>query len=156
MRDIERLVDLYDSRIIGRRELLAGLVMIGVGRASATSSQAPFRGRTLNHVSLGVTDVARSKSFYQRLLAVQVRDEGSDYCEFRLENAFFGLYNQPGIRNGIDHFAIGIDDYKPAAVLEKLEREFPGSAPSLENENQVYFRDPDGARGQLTATDYKR
>ncbi len=156
MRDFERLVDLYDSRAIGRRELLAGLVMIGVGRAPAASAQAPFRGRTLNHVSLGVTDVARSKSFYQRLLGVPLRDEGSDYCEFRLENAFFGLYKQPGVRNGIDHFAIGVDDYKPAAVLEKLKREFPGSSPWLENEDQVYFRDPDGAKGQLTATDYKR
>jgi len=40
MRDFERLVDLYDSRVIGRRELLAGLVMLGVARAPAASAQA--------------------------------------------------------------------------------------------------------------------
>jgi hypothetical protein len=80
----------------------------------------------------------------------------SDYCEFQLENAFLGLYKQQGIRNGIDHFAIGVDDYKPAVALEKLKREFPSAAPWLENEEQVSFRDPDGAKGQLTATNYMR
>jgi catechol 2,3-dioxygenase-like lactoylglutathione lyase family enzyme len=156
MRDIERLVDLYDRRVIGRRELLAGLVMIGVGRTRAATAQASFQGRTLNHVSLGVTDLARSKNFYQRLLGVPVRDEGSDYCEFRLENAFFGLYKQPGVRDGIDHVAIGVAGYNPAVALEKLKREFPRSTPWLESEEQVYFHDPDGAKVQLTATDYKR
>jgi len=70
MRDFERLVDLYDRRVIGRGELLAGLVMIGVRGSPAATAQSPFQGRTLNHVSLGVSDLARSKDFYQRLLAV--------------------------------------------------------------------------------------
>src|SRR5512146_1021991 len=110
MQDFERLVDLYDSRVIDRREFLAGLVMMtGVGRGLAASAQVPLRGRTLNHVSLGVTDVARSKSFYQRLLGAPLRDEGPDFREFRLENAFLGLYKEPGMLTGIDHFAIGVD-----------------------------------------------
>jgi catechol 2,3-dioxygenase-like lactoylglutathione lyase family enzyme len=154
--EIERLVDLYDNRVIGRRELLAGLLTVGVGQRAATGVGAAFRGRTLNHLSLGVTDVARSKAFYQRLLGLTVRDEATDFCEFRLENAFVGLYKEPGVINGIDHFAIGIDHYTPATVFERLKRDWPDSSPSLENEDQVYFRDPDGVKGQLTAVDYKR
>ena len=156
MHEIEHLVDLYDRRVVGRRELLAGLLTAGAGQRTATGARAAFRGRTLNHVSLGVTDVARSKTFYQRLLGLTVRDEATDFCEFRLENAFFGLYKEPSLINGIDHFAIGIDEYKPATVSERLKRELPESAPTLEDGEQVYFRDPDGAKGPLTAVDYKR
>lgn len=156
MQELERLVDLYDSRVIGRRELLAGLVTARLGAGLMRGARSAFHGRTLNHVSLGVTDVARSKAFYQGLLGAPVRDEGADFCEFRLENGFVGLYKEPGMHIGIDHFAIGIDNYKPAAVLERLKREFPDASPALENEDQVYFRDPDGAKGQLTALTYKR
>ncbi|MFN8582659.1 MAG: VOC family protein [Gemmatimonadaceae bacterium] len=156
MHDFERLVDLYDNRAIGRRELLAGLIAIGAGGGFTPRAPAPFRARRLNHVSLGVTDVARSKAFYQRLLGAPIRDEGADFCEFRLENAFFGLYREPNMLKGIDHFAFGVDAYTPAAALEILKREFPESTPWLENDDQVYFRDPDGAKGQLTAVDYKR
>ena len=156
MQEIERLVDLYDSHAISRRALLGGLVALSLRPRLAQGSAGPFRGRTINHVSLEVSDVSRSKEFYRRMLTLAIREEGTDFCEFRLENGFLGLYAEPGRPRGIDHVAIGIDDYKPDAVLEKLESEFSTSKPSLEHGDQVYFRDPDGARIQLCTVDYKR
>ena len=154
MNDAEQLIDLYDNRAIGRRELLAGLAVIGFGGRPRPPSA--FQGRALNHVTLGVSDVGRSRAFYQRLLGLPIRDQGPDFCEFRLQNGFLGLYKDPDVHLGIDHFAIGVDGYQPRAALETLRRVLPESSPTLENNDQVYFRDPDGAKGQLTALGYKR
>jgi catechol 2,3-dioxygenase-like lactoylglutathione lyase family enzyme len=156
MQDLERLVELYDRHAISRRALLGGLVALSLGPRPAQGSGGLLSGRTINHVSLEVSDVARSKEFYQRMLALSVREEGPDFCEFRLENGFLGLYVEPDRSHGIDHVAIGIDGYEPATVLEKLKSEFPTSKPSLEHGDQIYFRDPDGARIQLCSVDYKR
>ncbi len=156
MHDVERLVDLYDTRAIGRRELLAGLVALGLGSPIGSSARAPFHGRTLNHVTLGVSNVARSKAFYQRMFDFPIRDEAADFCEFRMENAFLGLYKDSALRIGLDHFAIGVDGYDARAAFNTLKREFPDASATIENDDQVYFRDPDGAKGQLTALAYKR
>ena len=155
MPDAEKLIDLYDSRTIGRRELLAGLAALGLGGRLVPVPPA-FQARTLNHMTLGVSDVGRSRVFYQRLLGLPIRDQGPDFCEFRLQNGFLGLYKNSDVRLGIDHFAIGVDGYQPRAALETLQREFPDSSPTLEFEDQVYFHDPDGAKGQLTSLTYKR
>ena len=101
MNDAEQLIDLYDNRAIGRRELLAGLAVIGFGGRPRPPAPSAFQARALNHVTLGVSDVGRSRAFYQRLLGLPIRDQGPDFCEFRLQNGFLGLYNDPDVHLGI-------------------------------------------------------
>jgi len=43
-------------------------VIIAAPTILSQSGTAPFAGEMLNHVTLGVSDVARSKKFYQSLL----------------------------------------------------------------------------------------
>src|ERR1043165_7822574 len=95
--ELERLVAQYDQGGLTRRQLLQALIVLGAGssmRPTMASSQtaatsAPvFKAHTINHVTLYSADVSRSKAFYQSLTGLEIRDEGKDFCELRLETGF--------------------------------------------------------------------
>jgi catechol-2,3-dioxygenase len=99
--EVEHLVSLYDRGGITRRQLLQGLVAVGIRARAAPSAlvqpQGPgnqlpvFQARSINHVTLYVSDVARSKAFYKSLTGLPVRAEDPTFCELHLENSFLGL-----------------------------------------------------------------
>ena len=165
--EVERLVGLYDRGGLSRRQLLHGLFALSVGPYVAgplagafgepgqTASVLP--ARTLNHVTLYASNVARSKAFYQRLAGLPIQAEDKDFCEFRLEGGFLGIYAaDPGQQPGFNHFCFGADGYNPQAALTALKAAMPEAKPVLENQDQVYVRDPDGVRVQLADVRYKR
>lgn len=166
MHDVDELIDLYDRGGLSRRQLLQGLLALSIGsrfnnplRAFRERDHTPplFHTRTLNHVTLYASDVARSKSFYEKLTGLPIRAEDKDFCEFRLESGFLGIYApDAGQRPGFNHFCFGIDAYNPQAVLSALKTAVPEGSPVLENEDQVYVQDPDGVRVQFADVGYKR
>jgi catechol 2,3-dioxygenase-like lactoylglutathione lyase family enzyme len=154
---VEHLVGLYDQGGITRRQLLQGLVAAGVGAGTMGSQTSVFQTRTINHVTLYVADVARSKAFYQSLTGLPVRDEDPTFCELRLNHGFLGLYaRDAGARAGFDHFCFGVERYDPRSALARLKAAVPDADPTLENNDQVYVRDPDGVRVQFADAQYKR
>ena len=71
---VENLVTLFEKGTLNRQQLVQGLLaamaassMVADAQAD-TSTLSTFRGRSLNHVTLSVTDVERSQEFYSRLL----------------------------------------------------------------------------------------
>jgi catechol 2,3-dioxygenase-like lactoylglutathione lyase family enzyme len=108
-------------------------------------------------VTLYASSVARSKAFYQRLTGLPIQAEDKDFCEFRLEGGFLGIYApDAGQQPGFNHFCFGIDAYEPQATLTALKAAVPEAKPTLESENQVYVQDPDGVRVQFADVRYKR
>jgi catechol 2,3-dioxygenase-like lactoylglutathione lyase family enzyme len=165
--EVERLVGLYDQGGLSRRQLLQGLFALGIGRYApspltgglGSPAQSPplFHTRTLNHVTLFSSNVARSKAFYQRLTGLPIRAEDKDFCEFRLEGGFLGLYApDAGDQAGFNHFCFGIDRYDPQAALSALKAAVPEAKPTLEGPDQVYVQDPDGVRVQFADVRYKQ
>lgn len=164
--ELERLFSGYDRGQLSRRQLLHGLLGLGLGTSllsarDASASTVPpdplFRTHTINHVTIRTSDVVRSKAFYQSLTGLPVRDEGKDYCEFRLEHGFLGLYDiDPGQRAGYDHFCLGVDGFDATRALSVLKAALPDAQPALELGDQIYLRDPDGVRVQLADVGYKR
>ena len=165
--EVERLVGLYDQGTLSRRQLLQGLLALGISPFVASpvaggllgTRQAPalFHTHTLNHVTLYASSVARSKAFYQRLTGLPIQAEDKDFCEFRLEGGFLGIYApDAGQQPGFNHLCFGIDAYEPKATLSALRAAVPEAKPTLENENQVYVQDPDGVRVQFADVRYKR
>jgi catechol 2,3-dioxygenase-like lactoylglutathione lyase family enzyme len=161
--EIERLVDLYDGGRLSRRQLVQGVLALGVapavtrGRVSMPQTPPPFRTRTVNHVTLYASDVARSKAFYQRLTGLPIQSEDNASCEFRLENGFLGIYApDPGQRFGFNHFCFGIEKYDPQAAVDAIRRAMPEAKPTLEDQGHVYVQDPDGVRVQFADVTYKR
>ena len=165
--EMERLVALYDRGGLSRRQLIQGLFALSVGHYVAnplttvlreSEQTAPlFHTRTLNHVTLYSTNVARSKAFYQRLTGLPIQAEDKDFCEFRLEGGFLGIYApDAGQQPGFNHFCFGIDAYNPQATIAALKTAMPEAKPVLENGDQVYVQDPDGVRVQFADVRYKR
>ena len=166
-RELERLVGLYDRGDLSRRQLLQGLLALSVAPhitsrfandLGGVEQAAPlFHTRTLNHVTVYASSVARSKAFYQRLTGLPIQAEDKDFCEFRLEGGFLGLYApDAGERPGFNHFCLGIDAYDPQAALAAIRTAMPEAKAALEGKDQVYVQDPDGVRVQLADVRYKR
>jgi catechol 2,3-dioxygenase-like lactoylglutathione lyase family enzyme len=165
--ELQRLITKYDRGHLSRRELLQGLLGIGFGTSlvstrsdalAAGGQRKPlFRAHTINHVTIHTADVPRSKTFYQSLTGLAVRAEDKDFCEFRLEHGFLGLYAlEAGQHAGYDHFCLGVDDFDAPRALAALKSAVPEAQPTLEFGDQVYLRDPDGVRVQLADVKYKR
>ena len=165
--ELERLFMMYDGGQLNRRQLLQGLLGLGLGTgllsthnpvsASGGLRQPLFRAHTINHVTIRTADVPRSKAFYQSLTGLAVRAEDKDSCEFRLQHGFLGLYAvEAGQRAGYDHFCFGVDAFDAPRALAALKSAMPDAQPSLESGDQVFLRDPDGVRVQLADVKYKR
>ena len=164
--EMEDLVALYDRHAITRRQLLQGLVLLmmqphtrhdAISVSSAAVSEPVFRAHTINHVTLMTSNVARSKAFYQTLTGLPIRDEGNDFCEFRLDSGFLGIYEpDAGQAAGFNHFCFGIENYDAQRAFAALKTSVPQANPTLEGGTQVYVHDPDGVRVQFADVSYKR
>ncbi|HEX8941495.1 MAG TPA: VOC family protein [Gemmatimonadaceae bacterium] len=161
--EVDRLVELYDGGRINRRQLVHRLLTIGLGMGVAGRElvgQAPapvVRAQSINHVTLYASDVARSKAFYQRLAGLSIRDEAKDFCEFKLDNGFLGVYaTEPGQHAGFDHFCLGMKSYDAKRTYASIAAAFPDNHATIENTDQVYVQDPDGVRVQFADVGYKR
>ncbi len=164
---VEKLVDDFEDKTLSRRDLIAALTALVAGATAAPAAgQEPrlaqaAQGRTLNHVSLAVTDVERSASFYSTLLGLkEVSRHGNGGINLGLGTSFLGLFRLPN-PGTVNHFCIGIEDYDPERVATRL-REL-GLKPTIDRNpanrtsggDQLYFADPDNTRVQLGPNGYQ-
>ena len=101
-----------------RREFLAFGAALFTPLAAAPSDSAAFRGVGLDHVVLRVTDPDRSVEFYRKYLgSPEIRLDEAEGRFLRLGKEFLALI--PADQPGLDHFAVAIADYDPAAVAAR-------------------------------------
>lgn len=158
---IEQVLAMYESGAIDRRQFLNGLLAVSVAPpALAQAPRAAFRGRVINHVTLSVADVNRSRAFYQGLLGATVigaptnSKEPPKSFDLRVGDSFIGLYplERPG---RIDHFCVGIENYDADKALAQLKQSHAANQPNIAGDKEVYLTDPDGIRLQLSAVNLK-
>ena len=163
---IENLVARFEQKKMTRRELVASLLVasgaMALGGSAAAQTPAPVAtGRSMNHVSLSVSDVQRSADFYQRVLGMEIisRPANGGLNMGLGEESFLGLYQlaNPG---GMHHLCIGVDNYDADALAQKLLAHGITADVSRDPANrtsggdQLYFSDPDGIRVQLAQHGY--
>ena len=162
---LDRLFDDYDQKKISRRDLMGLLLAAGAASAVPTTqaqTAVPVAiGRSMNHVSLSVSDVNRSADFYNRVLGMEIISRpGNGGLNMGLGNeSFLGLYEfaNPG---SMHHMCIGVDDYDADALAEKLQdhgiegRVNRNPANRTSGGDQLYFNDPDGISVQLAQHGY--
>lgn len=159
---IDRLLGGYERGSLSRRELLLALSALATGaggaRAAVGTQTPPFRGRTLNHTTMFVSDLDASVEFYRSLFGLDVRsvqDNGVNLALGR-QNQFLGLYQAGPDGPGIHHVCIGVDDFDPDGAMETLDDQgidtgrirMRGETPEL------YFLDPDGINIQIQDVSY--
>jgi catechol 2,3-dioxygenase-like lactoylglutathione lyase family enzyme len=162
---VERLVDDYEQRRIGRRQLIASLVALtaaATGARGQTTAPPVAQARTLNHVSIGVSDVERTAAFYQALLGLDVVSRpGNGGINLGLGDGFLGVYAIPGSVGRAHHFCLGVDDYDPDAIAARIRergmeaRVDRNASNRTSGGDQLYFSDPDGTTVQLSANGYQ-
>ena len=163
---VENLVTLFEQGTLSREQLIQGLVAAVAPPGAAanagfdpTPGNSTFRGRTLNHVTLSVTDIERSKAFYSRMLGGVISwqsqpDAKVQGATLRLPDCGIGLFKlgEPKIH----HFCVGVESFAIDSAVEKLKTDFPESQPRTYRGEELYFHDPDGLLGQVSAVDYGR
>lgn len=163
MRDaVETLVDQFERRTLTRRQLVVAISALVTAPRSATAQTAPAaQGRTLNHISIAVSDVERSAQFYSRLLGLEVVSRpGNGGINLGLSDGFLGLYNLPNPGQP-HHFCIGVENYDPDRLAARLgemgvqARVDRNPANRTSGGDQLYFNDPDNTRVQLSANGYQ-
>ena len=164
---VEHLVTQFENGTLTRKQLIQGLLAAvapscRLAHAHAdTSPTSTFRGRSLNHVTLSVTDAERSQEFYSRLLGGRMSsrsietDKGArvESATLALADGFIALFKlgEPKVH----HFCVGVENFSIDAALEKLKSDLPESKPFVYRGEQLYFRDPDGILGQISGMDYR-
>jgi catechol 2,3-dioxygenase-like lactoylglutathione lyase family enzyme len=148
---LDSLLSDYDKGLLSRRQLLAALAAVAV--SPAIGSPASFQARSLNHVSLAVSDVDRSQAFYERVLGVGVVSTQKNGINLGLGNSFLGLYKIDD-RPRIHHFCVGLDQYNVNEAADKL-RELGIDPYVREDKPEVYFQDPDGITVQFENKKYR-
>jgi len=162
---LDRLLDDYDQKKISRRELMALLMAAGAAASTSTSSaQSPSPvaiGRSMNHVSLSVSDVNRSADFYNQVLGMEIisRPANGGLNMGLGDESFLGLY-ELGNSGSMHHLCIGVDNYDADTLAEKLQdhgiegRVNRNPANRTSGGDQLYFNDPDGISVQLAQHGY--
>jgi catechol 2,3-dioxygenase-like lactoylglutathione lyase family enzyme len=161
---VEHLVTLFEQGTLNRQQLIQGLraalapISAVANTHADTTTTATFHGRSLNHVTLSVSDVERSTTFYARLLGGTIAYETEkgahvEGANLALPDGLMGFYKLGEPR--VHHFCVGVADFSIDTALEKLKRDFPESQPTISRGEELYFRDPDGILGQISGVDYR-
>ena len=170
---IEQLVKRYEGGGMTRRELvlaLSALVMArpaGGAAAQQGAAPAPIRMRTMNHVTLSVSDVQRSVEFYQRVLGLPlVTTQGTERDWDAPAVPVLGIGDGPqfialsqGNRPHINHYCLGMDGFDAAEIVARLaehgiEARVRMRADSDPPAEELMFNDPDGIPVQIQDVSY--
>ena len=148
---LDSLLTDYDNGHLSRRQLLAAMAAVAV--SPVASGSTGFQARSMNHVTLAVSDVQRSKAFYERVLGIDVVSTQKNGINLGMGDSFLGLYNM-GENTGIHHFCVGLDSYTVDSAAGRLRD--MGIEPYVrEDKPEVYFQDPDGITVQLEDKTYR-
>ena len=150
MQLISDLVTGYERGRLTRRELIQALAAVAAAGAATPAAAAPLRSGSINHVSVLVSDMARSIDFYNRVFGLSVANEDKANKIARLGIGGKILVSlrvepPPGL---VDHFAIGVEGFNRDAVTKELEG--MGLTPRENLEFGFHVKDPDGANVQIT------
>ena len=150
------ILDNFERGLLTRRQLIVRLLAAGGAMSAsrgmalagppATGGQPTFEAKGLNHIALNVTDLARSRAFYEKHLGMTVMSESEHNCFMRCGRDWIALFKAD--QRGLDHYCYTIDDYSPEKAVATLKK--AGLEPRR-RENRVYFDDPDGIEVQLAS-----
>jgi catechol 2,3-dioxygenase-like lactoylglutathione lyase family enzyme len=150
---IDELVTRFDQGTLSRRELLQGLTVLAAagGAASAAAQTTPFRATRIDHISVQVTDMARSVAFYEQIFGLKIlsEDKENEIVRMGVTRIIVSLHRKPPV-GIVDHFAIAIDDFDREAVTAELAKH--GLTAEQNLDYGFFVRDPEGVPVQIVGT----
>lgn len=147
---ISDLVDRFDNGTLSRRQLIQGLsVLAATGGASRAQAQdTPFVSNGIDHISIQVTDLARSIEFYQTIFGLTIlnQDEENEIVRMGRDRIIVSLHHKAptGI---VDHFAIAVAGFDRESATQALRAR--GLSPETNLDYGFHVRDPEGIPVQM-------
>jgi catechol-2,3-dioxygenase len=147
---IAELVKRFDRGTLSRRQLIQGLTMLAAagGVSSAHAQETPFRATRIDHVSVQVTDLARSIEFYQKIFGLSILNEDKSNAIVRMggTRTIVSLHQKPptGI---VDHYAIAIEGFDRESATKTLARQ--GLSAQTNLDYGFHVKDPEGVPVQI-------
>jgi catechol-2,3-dioxygenase len=150
---VDDLVSQFDQGTLSRRHLLQGLTALAAasGALPAAAQTTPFSATRIDHISIQVTDMARSIEFYEKIFGLKIinEDKENEIVRMGVTRIIVSLHRKPPV-GIVDHFAIAIDDFDREAVTAELAKH---GLQAQENLDYGFFvRDPEGIPVQIVGT----
>ncbi len=150
---IDDLVTRFDRGALSRRQLVQSLTALAAAGAAlpAGAQTAPFASTRIDHISIQVTDMARSVAFYEQIFGLKVlnEDKANEIVRMGVTRIIVSLHRKPPV-GIVDHFAIAIDGFDRAAVTAELAKH---GLTAEENLDYGFFvRDPEGIPVQIVGS----
>jgi len=146
---ISRLVRSFEKGKLTRRELVQTLAILTLSRPTATAQRPQINN--VDHVSVVVSNMARSVDFYQRVFGFSIlsEDEENEIVRLGVDGKMLLSLRHENTTGVIDHFAFGMEGFDVESATGMLEAS--GVAPEPVNiDYGFHFKDPDGAIVQLS------
>jgi catechol 2,3-dioxygenase-like lactoylglutathione lyase family enzyme len=149
---ISTLLRRYEAGEVTRRDVISALAAL-VYSSSATSEAAGLAVTRIDHLSLQVSDLERSRDFYLGALGAKVSSNPRPANEIRLDlNATTAIVLQrAGTPGHVDHVGLRVESFERAQVTRQL-RDAGVSAvdePSAPGTPGYHIVDPDAFKVQL-------
>jgi catechol 2,3-dioxygenase-like lactoylglutathione lyase family enzyme len=150
-RAIDGLLTDYETGRLSRRDLVLTLAALAAAPLPAAAQNPALRPRSLNHVSLIVSDLDRSVAFYQRVFGLGVKSKQTGGVNLAVGEQFLGIYQAGANASAqINHFCFGLESFDPERTVATLGASgIKGESRVRDGVPQVYCTDPDNLRVQL-------
>lgn len=154
--ELDTLLGRYDAGQLSRRELLGALAVLVLPVPSPRTAPQIGDAKLLNHVTLYVRDVERSRAFYQSLFGMPVLTQQPPGVNLSVGTGFLGIYPVPtGESPRIDHFCLGLQRFDAEAMKRKLAAQrIDATIRESDGRKELYLADRDGLKVQLQDTRY--
>ena len=148
---IADMVERFEHGRLSRRELIGSLSLLFA--ASQVAAQEPGAEESLtatgiDHVSVLVSDVERSRKFYQSLLGLSTLSEDQEHGIVRMGRKRVIVSIRKELPYGtVDHFGVGVENFNRDRVTQVLKKR---GLTAQENWQYGFFvKDPDGVNVQF-------
>jgi len=153
MNGSDRIVNEFLGGRLSRRQLITQLMAMGaaasgagaLARAAQQENGSTFQARSIDHIALSVTDIERSRAWYEEHLALRTTSVSRTSAFLDCGPDFLALFK--GEKPGLHHYSYAIPDYSQEGAAERLRE--AGLEPKLRG-NRTYFDDPDGIEVQVS------
>ncbi len=168
------------DRPLSRRSFVGSAMTLATGfgfsgnMALAASNPPPIPVRSINHMTLAVSDPAASLEWYQGLFGLPVAARQGDTVVLQIGDGpqFMAIGGSPSDNPRITHYCLAVDDFDSerllgiladhgvantgsnAAMESRVRMRGPESGGASEGTPELYFGDPDGIVVQLQDNNY--
>jgi catechol 2,3-dioxygenase-like lactoylglutathione lyase family enzyme len=148
---MSRLLNRYETGTLTRRELIAALATLAA--STTTTAAAGLRVSRLDHISLQVSNLQRSREFYASMFASTVNTTPRPENEVRLDfgDSALLVLRQADVPGQVNHLGVRVEGFDRATVAHRLRDSgiAPVDEPNAPGAVGFHVVDPDGFRVQL-------